>query len=181
MRLARRQPRGVFDGCDAMVQQRESQSDDETDLPAQEARPKAESWLSRSHGFQGRSPRAFPPSGEGAQPAERLSPTPHPVAAYPTLRRRADFEAVVRSGSLNATRLLVLRARQTEEPATLGGAVERNRVRRRMRELVRKRYGEMGAGWDLLVITKPGARHASFAELGDALDDVLARAGVRGR
>jgi len=173
-----------------MVQQRESQSDDETDLPAQEARPKAESWLSRSHGFQGRSPRAFPPSGEGAQPAERLSPTPHPVAAYPTLRRRADFEAVVRSGSLNATRLLVLRARQTEEPitriglatpATLGGAVERNRVRRRMRELVRKRYGEMGAGWDLLVITKPWARHASFAELGDALDDVLARAGVRGR
>jgi ribonuclease P protein component len=111
------------------------------------------------------------------------------VPAYPTLRRRADFEAVTRSGTVSATRLLVLRARRTDEPitriglatpATLGGAVERNRVRRRVRELVRARYGEMGAGWDLLVITKPDARRATFAELGAALDTLLARAGVIG-
>ena len=111
------------------------------------------------------------------------------MPAYPTLRRRADFEAVVRSGTLSATRLLVLRARQTDQPitriglatpATLGGAVERNRVRRRVRALVRARYGEMGAGWDLLVIAKPGARHADFAELGIALDTLLSRAGVTG-
>jgi len=111
------------------------------------------------------------------------------VPAYPTLRRRADFEAVTRSGSHSATRLLVLRARRTDmpitriglaTPATLGGAVERNRVRRRVRELVRARYGEMGAGWDLLVITKPDTRRATFAELGAALDTLLARAGVTG-
>jgi ribonuclease P protein component len=109
------------------------------------------------------------------------------VPAYPTLRRRADFEAVIRSGRLSASRLLVLRAHKTDEPitriglatpATLGGAVERNRVRRRLRALVRARYGEMGAGWDLLVITKPGARRATFAELGAALDGLLERAGV---
>jgi ribonuclease P protein component len=49
-----------------------------------------------------------------------------------------------------------------------------------VRELVRARYGEMGAGWDLLVITKPDARRATFAELGAALDTLLARAGVTG-
>jgi hypothetical protein len=38
----------------------------------------------------------------------------------------------------------------------------------------------MGAGWDLLVITKPEARSATFAELGGALDDALIRAGVLG-
>ena len=111
------------------------------------------------------------------------------MPAYPTLRRRADFEAVTRSGSLSAGRLLVLRARRNDgpitriglaTPATLGGAVERNRVRRRVRELVRARYGGMGAGWDLLVITKPDAGRASYVELGAALDILLTRAGVLG-
>ena len=111
------------------------------------------------------------------------------MPAFPTLRRRADFEAVARDGRVSAGRLLVLRARRTEgpitriglaTPASLGGAVERNRVRRRLRALVRARYGEMGAGWDLLVITKPDARSATFAELGAALDTVLSRAGVVG-
>lgn len=109
------------------------------------------------------------------------------MAAYPTLRRRADFEAVARAGSRNSTQLLVLRARQHEgpitriglaTPATLGGAVERNRVRRRVRELVRARYGEMGAGWDLLVIARPEARRATSGQLATALDAVLVRAGV---
>jgi RNase P protein component len=49
-----------------------------------------------------------------------------------------------------------------------------------MRELVRTRYGGMGAGWDLLVIAKPDARRASYAELGAALDSLLARTGVLG-
>jgi ribonuclease P protein component len=110
------------------------------------------------------------------------------MPAFPTLRRRADFEAVVRSGSVSATRLLVLRARRTDgpttriglaTPASLGGAVERNRVRRRMRALVRARHEEMGAGWDLLVIMKPDARSATFDELRDALNVVLDRAGIR--
>lgn len=110
------------------------------------------------------------------------------MPAFPTLRRRADFEAVVRSGNVSATRLLVLRARRTDgpttriglaTPASLGGAVERNRVRRRMRALVRARHEEMGAGWDLLVIMKPDARNATFDELGDALNVVLDRAGIR--
>jgi RNase P protein component len=48
-----------------------------------------------------------------------------------------------------------------------------------MRELVRARHGEMGAGWNLLVIMKPASRDASFVELGSALDAALARAGVR--
>jgi ribonuclease P protein component len=109
------------------------------------------------------------------------------MPAYPTLRRRADFEAVARSRSVSATRLLVLRALRTHgpvtriglaTPASLGGAVERNRVRRRMRALVRAGYGEMGAGWDLLVIMKPEARSATFAELGAALRDALTRSGV---
>lgn len=111
------------------------------------------------------------------------------MPAYPTLSRRADFQAVARDGNVSATRLLVLRARRTDgpitriglaTPATIGGAVERNRVRRRVRALVQARHGEMGAGWDLLVIMKPDARTATFGELAAALDTVLLRAGVMG-
>ncbi len=64
-------------------------------------------------------------------------------------------------------------------PRKLGGAVQRNRVRRRLRELLRERLGErIGPGWDLLVIAKPAAGDASKAELGAALDALLDRSEI---
>lgn len=64
-------------------------------------------------------------------------------------------------------------------PRTLGGAVQRNRVRRRLRELLRERLaGRIGPGWDLLVIAKPAAGGASNAELGAALDALLDRSEI---
>ncbi|MDQ2669436.1 MAG: ribonuclease P protein component [Gemmatimonadota bacterium] len=106
----------------------------------------------------------------------------------PTLRRRADFEAIGRHGSARSTPLLVLRWLRTDRgetriglstPRTLGGAVQRNRVRRRLRELVRARLGRIGPGWDLLIIARPGAAEASHAELGAAIDSLLARSDIR--
>jgi ribonuclease P protein component len=60
-------------------------------------------------------------------------------------------------------------------PRTLGGAVQRNRVRRRLRELVRARLERIGPGWDLLLIARPAAGEASHAELGAAIDALLDR------
>ena len=91
------------------------------------------------------------------------------MPAFPTLRRKADFDAIGRAGSVRSTRLLVLRFVRTDRaetrigmstPRTLGGAVQRNRVRRRLRELLREQLTErepMGAGWDLLLIARPEA------------------------
>ena len=103
----------------------------------------------------------------------------------PTLRRRADFEALGRGGRATATPLLVLRWMRTDRPETrvgmstprtLGGAVQRNRVRRRLRELVRARLERIGPGVDLLLIARPAAGEASHAELGAAVDALLDRA-----
>jgi ribonuclease P protein component len=107
------------------------------------------------------------------------------------LRRKADFDVLGRRGTVRATGLLVLRSLRTERPETriglstprtLGGAVQRNRVRRRLRELLReqldRRAGTMGAGWDLLLIARPEAAEADHAELRAALISLLERSGI---
>jgi ribonuclease P protein component len=63
-------------------------------------------------------------------------------------------------------------------PRSLGGAVQRNRVRRRLRELVRARLERIGPGWDLLLIARPAAGEASRAELGAAIDALLDRSEI---
>ena len=111
------------------------------------------------------------------------------MPAFPMLRRKADFDALGRHGTARSSRLLVLRSLRTERPETrvglstpraLGGAVQRNRVRRRLRELMRERIETIGAGWDLLLIARPEAALASHAELRAALGSLLERSGVGG-
>ena len=45
-------------------------------------------------------------------------------------------------------------------------------------EIVRERLGDIGAGYDLLLIARPDAAGASFAELRSALATLLERAGI---
>jgi len=109
------------------------------------------------------------------------------VPAFPMLRHKADFDALARSGATRSNRLLVLRTLRTDRtetrvglstPRSLGGAVQRNRVRRRLRELVRERHGSIGAGWDLLIIARPEAAQTSHAELRAALGSLLELSGI---
>lgn len=108
---------------------------------------------------------------------------------FEMLRHKADFDAIGRHGTVRSSRFLVLRSARTERPGTriglstprtLGGAVQRNRVRRRLRELLRAQLGATGAGWDLLVIARPEAGSATYAELGEALRSLLERSGIGG-
>ena len=105
------------------------------------------------------------------------------------LRRKADFEAIGRNGTVRSSRLLVLRSMRTSEartriglstPRTLGGAVQRNRVRRRLRDLVREQLGAAEVGCDLLLIARPEASTAGYAELREALRSLLERSGIGG-
>ena len=109
------------------------------------------------------------------------------MPVLPMLRRRADFEALGRGGTARSTPLLVLRWMRNERsetriglstPRTLGGAVQRNRVRRRLRTLLRDRIEGIGPGWDLLLIARPAAGTASQADLGAAIDALLTRSDI---
>ena len=55
----------------------------------------------------------------------------------------------------------------------VGGAVIRNRTKRRLRALVADRLPGIPAGVDLVVRANPPAATASSGELGNALDQLL--------
>ena len=51
----------------------------------------------------------------------------------------------------------------------LGGAVVRNRIRRRVREIVRCHRQEISAGWDIVIHPKSSVAKAQFAALNEDL------------
>lgn len=101
------------------------------------------------------------------------------------LRRRRDFDAVFRKGRAWHHELLVLRSLPNAldhnrygfvTPKRLGGAVVRNRLRRRLRESLRRLPAE--PGWDVVVSPKAPAAAATYQELNRAVVDLLTRAGI---
>ena len=84
------------------------------------------------------------------------------------LSRSRDFDAVYRKGRSVSTRFLVLYAFPREEDAggdarlglavsrKLGGAVERNRLKRRLRAAFEELREGLPAGHDYVLIARPG-------------------------
>ena len=60
----------------------------------------------------------------------------------------------------------------------LGGAVVRNRVRRRLREIMRSLESRLEPGWDILIVVRPAGAAAASAELRAAVERVLRAGGV---
>ena len=88
------------------------------------------------------------------------------------LSRSRDFDAVYRHGRSTATRYLVLYAFPREEAddvgprlglavsRQLGGAVERNRIKRRLRAAFEEIQADLPAGNDYVLIARPGLGEA---------------------
>jgi ribonuclease P protein component len=62
----------------------------------------------------------------------------------------------------------------------LGGAVNRNRARRRIREVLRVMAPSFQPGWDVLIIARPAIVEADHEALVGALGRVLRSGGVLG-
>jgi ribonuclease P protein component len=106
------------------------------------------------------------------------------------IRSQADFAALQAGSRSRAHPLLVLRYRRNElEPTRygistgrrIGSAVVRNRVRRRLRTLLRMLDGRVAGGWDVLIVCRPAAATATQAELGAALERLMTGAGLLDR
>ena len=104
------------------------------------------------------------------------------------LRRNSDFQRVRRVGKLYASPLMVLAFLRNEldynrfgfvVSKRLGKAVQRNRLKRRMREATRLRMNQIKPGYDLVVIARTRINQASYQEISDSLDALLRTAKLR--
>jgi ribonuclease P protein component len=103
------------------------------------------------------------------------------------IRLDADFQRARREGRSWADHLVVLRALPNDlaysrfgfaASKRIGKAVDRNRVRRRMREAVRLRRASIIGGWDIIFVARPPIAHATYAEIAHAIGDLLVRANL---
>ena len=101
------------------------------------------------------------------------------------LRLKKDFEAVFDAGRKTVTRDLVTwnaPGGGTEKKIGLmvskktGGAVERNRLKRLLREAFRLSKSELKEGTRLIVYPKAGCAVKNLAQAGAALDEVRRKA-----
>jgi len=77
-----------------------------------------------------------------------------------------------RESADHPTRVAVIAGRK------VGGAVIRNRTKRRLREAVRALLSEIGPGWDIVIVARKAGAEASYGRLSAVLRELLARAGV---
>jgi ribonuclease P protein component len=150
-------------------------------------------WLHAQDADPGRSQPNQPPSPQGSAQVGRLASDQvserrirQTLGRDQRIRRKSDFEALRERGTSRAHPLLVLRAASNGLPYARFGfvvgrrvaakAVDRNRVRRRLREIARR--NAVRGGWDLLFIARRAAVGVDFQELVAAVLGLERRSGL---
>ncbi len=63
-------------------------------------------------------------------------------------------------------------------PRALGGAVRRNRIKRRIREAIRARLMRIAPKWDIVINPRKAVLDAPWESLGRELDKLVAKCGI---
>ena len=150
----------------------------ETNLSAEQTGAQASPRLSRAHGDQGGPQGRRVAAGARPQAAECVIGAPARLISVERLKRRGDFRAAAAGLRASGNTFAVQAHRRADDGAVrvgftvskqVGGAVERNRVRRRLREMVRMSAatgtGELSPGHDYVFIGRRAALAAPFSEM----------------
>lgn len=102
------------------------------------------------------------------------------------MRRSEDYSETVRRGKKAGGRAVVVHAAQAQAPIAapmvgfvvtkaVGSAAERNRVKRRLRHLMRERVAGLRPGARIVIRALPEAAQRSSSELAEDLDRALSQ------
>ena len=103
------------------------------------------------------------------------------------LRQSKRFMEVKRKGLSSADRLIVLTVMPNQLAHSrfgfsvsryVGGAVKRNRVKRRMREAVRSRFEQIAPGYDLVFVARNPIRSVPSVDIQRSVTKLLGRMGL---
>ena len=98
------------------------------------------------------------------------------------LRRKGDFETIAKEGVRRHTKNFLVIARKNDRGFSrlgavaskrLGKAVERNRVKRLMREFFRRNKDQLPPSTDYVIVGKKGAQDLQYAQVADELSAPL--------
>jgi len=147
----------------------------ETDIPAEQPETEEETRVSSPDAQSSGPRRDSPAANQGPLQAFRLI---WRVRDQPMFRALARGRRC-RVGALEVSAVVVRSAPEPPRVAyavgrSVGDAVTRNRVRRRLRAAVREHRPGLQAGHAYLVRAAPTAAEASYAELSDALRAIFA-------
>jgi ribonuclease P protein component len=103
------------------------------------------------------------------------------------LVRRSEYDAVYQGGQRRSSREFTVFFRPNglglsrfgwSVKKALGNAVRRNRIRRRLREIVRLHRQEIAPGWDIVIHPRSSAAKAKFSLLSEQLLKLIPRAAM---
>lgn len=104
-----------------------------------------------------------------------------------SLKRKKEFRYTYRAGKSAPGRLTVLIYTKNHRPATragfsvskkIGGAVVRNRAKRRMREALTPLLPRIRTGYNIIFVAREPIVNAAFTEIGAGFEAQLKRAGL---
>jgi ribonuclease P protein component, eubacterial len=104
-----------------------------------------------------------------------------------SLKKNYEFRRLYSRGKSAALPVLVIYCRKTGSPTNrlgitvttkLGKAVQRNRVRRRLKEIYRTNEHRLKRGFDVVLVARVKSRYSSYFELEKAFLEICGKLGI---
>ena len=104
-----------------------------------------------------------------------------------SLKRNNEFRRLYNKGKNAASKYVAVYCRKNGRAANrlgvtvstkLGGAVQRNRIRRRLKEIYRLNETNLSVGYDVVIVARQASRQAEFKELESSVRYLFNKLGI---